>query len=104
MTNVLIAILISGLAGVLAAQETGSSPTEITKTDITKISPIRSTSLAVFGITLGEPVDAAQQKVKAAGFRSEVAPTKDGGRFFGSMTVHRKRFLASRTKVGRSRN
>jgi hypothetical protein len=43
------------------------------ETDITKIDKIRSVNLTLFGIALGDATNAAQEKVRAAGFRPEVA-------------------------------
>jgi hypothetical protein len=67
----------------LVAQDSPTPRIEITQTDITKISPIRSVSLALFGIALGDRTDAAQEQAKAAGFRPEAVttPQKDGSRF-----------------------
>src|SRR5688572_12845289 len=69
------------LATVLVAQETSAPLIEITKTDITKIDTIRSVSFTLFGIALGDRTDAAQEKARAAGFRSEVASGQTRGRF-----------------------
>jgi hypothetical protein len=84
MRNLLITIVMSGLATVLVAQETSSSPIEITTTDITKLGgPIRSVNLTVFGIALGDQTDAAQEKARSAGFRTEVVTARqaNGSRF-----------------------
>jgi hypothetical protein len=62
-----------GLAvAVLATVLTAQAPQlEVTQTDLTKIDKIRSVSLSLFGIALGDRTQAAEAKARAAGFRLE---------------------------------
>ena len=83
MKKLMNTVVLCGLATVLLAQGTPISLVEITKTDVTTVGTIRSVGLSVFGIALGDRTDAAQEKARAAGFRSEMGttPQADGSRF-----------------------